>query len=223
MVKNEGFFSFIHPFFFFALDDPLSSPKQNTHKKIKTPPGHNADDIAETVLLNLVRGDAPRLGRTASPVTGEGGPLPRVKPLARTYEKEIVLYAHFKSLDYFSTECVYSPFAARGATRDAVKAFEAVRPSAIAGLCRAAETLVPRSGGNGGNGGGEDGGAGGRKQCGAAAGRRPPAALQQTQPRECARCGYMTSQPVCKACELLAGLNARRERRAGGVAIAYEE
>lgn len=44
---------------------------------------------------------------------GGGGTLPRVKPFLRTYEKEIVLYAYFKRLDYFSTECVYAPFAAR--------------------------------------------------------------------------------------------------------------
>jgi cytoplasmic tRNA 2-thiolation protein 1 len=164
------------------------------------------------VLLNLVRGDAPRLARTASPITGEGGPLPRVKPLARTYEKEIVLYAHFKALDYFSTECVYSPFAARGATRDAVKSFEAVRPSAIAGLVRAAQTLVPRSSG---------GDEGGRREGGR---RAAPAGLEATAPRACTRCGYMTSQPVCKACELLAELNERKARRGGPrVAIAYEE
>jgi hypothetical protein len=29
------------------------------------------------------------------------------------YEKEIVMYAHFKKLDYFSTECIYSPHAYR--------------------------------------------------------------------------------------------------------------
>ena len=42
--------------------------------------GHNADDIAETVLLNLLRGDVPRLGRCANIVTGEDGALPRCKP-----------------------------------------------------------------------------------------------------------------------------------------------
>ena len=33
--------------------------------------GHNADDIAETVLLNIVRGDLPRLSRCASIITGQ--------------------------------------------------------------------------------------------------------------------------------------------------------
>lgn len=86
--------------------------------------GHNADDIAETVLLNILRGDAPRLGRCASIITGEEGALPRVKPFKYTYEKEIVMYAFFKKLDYFSTECIYAPYAARGAAREFVKDLE---------------------------------------------------------------------------------------------------
>ncbi len=76
------------------------------------------------MLLNILRGDVPRLGRCASIVTGEAGDLPRCKPFKYTYEKEIVMYAHFKRLDYFSTECIYSPFAARGAAREFVKDLE---------------------------------------------------------------------------------------------------
>ncbi len=53
--------------------------------------GHNADDVAETVLLNILRGDVPRLSRCANVVTGEGGSLPRVKPFKYTYEKESVM------------------------------------------------------------------------------------------------------------------------------------
>ena len=85
--------------------------------------GHNADDIAETVLMNVLRGDFARLGRCVSAVTGgefgrvrekdvcvrtasqpptpnvthaASGDLPRVKPFKRAYEKEIVMYAYFK-------------------------------------------------------------------------------------------------------------------------------
>jgi len=32
-------------------------------------------------------------------VTGDEGALPRCKPFKYTYEKEIVMYAHFKKLD----------------------------------------------------------------------------------------------------------------------------
>jgi len=39
------------------------------------------------------------------------------------------MYAYFKRLDYFSTECVYAPFAARGAARDFVKDLEARPPA----------------------------------------------------------------------------------------------
>ena len=86
--------------------------------------GHNADDIAETVLLNFLRGDLPRLGRCAGITTGEDGALPRVKPFKYTYEKEIVMYAHFKKLDYFSTECIYAPYATRGHVREFIKDLE---------------------------------------------------------------------------------------------------
>jgi hypothetical protein len=86
--------------------------------------GHNADDIAETVLLNILRGDVPRLGRCANIITGEDSAQPRVKPFKYTYEKEIVMYAFFKKLDYFSTECIYAPYAARGAAREFVKDLE---------------------------------------------------------------------------------------------------
>ena len=141
--------------------------------------GHNADDIAETVLLNILRTDVPRLGRCASAITGEDGTLPRVKPFKYTYEKEIVMYAYFKRLDYFSTECKYSPFAARGFAREFVKDLEAARPRAIVDLVRSAERMRVRY--------------------------APTEA--PTKPGVCTRCGYLSSQQVCKACVLLEGLN----------------
>jgi cytoplasmic tRNA 2-thiolation protein 1 len=70
--------------------------------------GHNADDMAETVLMNFLRGDAYRLCQCTESISGDDEGLKRCKPFKFAYEKEIVLYAHYKKLDYFSTECTYS-------------------------------------------------------------------------------------------------------------------
>ena len=53
--------------------------------------GHNLDDEAQSVLMNTLRGDLPRLIRD----TGTGSPslfLPGIKPLAAITEKEIAAY-----------------------------------------------------------------------------------------------------------------------------------
>lgn len=55
----------------------------------------------------------------------------RCKPLKYAYEKEIVMYAYFKRLVYFSTECIYAPNAYRGYARAFLKDLEKIRPSAI--------------------------------------------------------------------------------------------
>lgn len=112
--------------------------------------GHNADDIAETVLLNILRGDASRLGRcTLSKTRSEEAgdrmlSLSRLKPFKNTYQKEIVLYAFHKRLEYFSTECTYSPGASRGDLRDLVKELEKKDPSIILKIIRSGDMFQHR-------------------------------------------------------------------------------
>ncbi|KAK0537071.1 cytosolic thiouridylase subunit Ctu1 [Tilletia horrida] len=165
--------------------------------------GHNADDIAETVLMNILRGDIARLERCTEIITrgpdmdskpgGSCGGQPqstnpddifgglesirRSKPFKYAYEKEIVMYAYFKKLDYFSTECIYSPNAYRGYARAFLKDLEAIRPSAIIDIIHSGESLKVKS------------------------------EIKRAVQRTCSRCGYISSNELCKACVLLEGLN----------------
>ena len=253
--------------------------------------GHNCDDVAETVLMNLLRGDLPRLSRTTSIITSTPsaaakGPedklsltnIKRSKPLKYAYEKEIVLYAHHKKLDYFSTECIYSPEAFRGSARALIKNLERVRPSAILDIVRSGEDmakLVPgyeesckgdcgsmhpaaaaveeEEGGCGNSAGRTGGGEMARmekmlnesehaQEMNLESDIALSKALTQpilpdgsvklpTRPKndktrpytprkqpakqimgECERCGYLSSQKVCKACVLLEGLNKNKAK-----------
>ncbi|KAI9016440.1 cytoplasmic tRNA 2-thiolation protein 1 [Phycomyces nitens] len=139
--------------------------------------GHNADDIAETVLMNIFRGDIARLGRCTEIVTQGESSIRRSKPFKYTYEKEIVMYAYFKKLDYFSTECIYSPNAYRGYARTFLKDLESVRPSAIVDIIHSGEAFEIKS------------------------------TVKMPSQKTCERCGYMSSNDTCKACVLLEGLN----------------
>lgn len=152
--------------------------------------GHNADDIAETVLMNILRGDIARLQRCTAITTGIEGSIPRSKPFKYTYEKEIVMYAYFKKLDYFSTECIYSPNAYRGHARTYLKDLESIRPSAIIDIIHSGDSLSVKGD------------------------------IKLPVQGTCLRCGYISSQELCKACILLEGLNRGLPRLGIGKATA---
>lgn len=150
--------------------------------------GHNADDVAETVLMNILRGDVSRLGRCVEITTRGEDTIKRSKPFKYTYEKEIVMYAYFKKLDYFSTECIYSPEAYRGFARTYIKDLEALRPSTIIDIIHSAENI------------------------------RISDVVQDALPKQqkCKRCGYISSNELCKACVLLQGLEKGTAKMAIG-------
>ncbi|KAF4521531.1 hypothetical protein B566_EDAN009499 [Ephemera danica] len=133
--------------------------------------GHNADDVAETVLMNVMRGDQ----------SNDGG-IPRCKPLKFCYEKEIVMYAYFRRLLYFSTECIFAPNAYRGHARAFLKDLERVRPSAIMDVIHSGESLSFQSN------------------------------VKMPTQGNCVQCGHVSSQELCQACAMLEGLNKGKPR-----------
>ena len=84
--------------------------------------GHNADDVAQTVLMNLMRNEPERLARFA-PVAdamegNEGGKfIARMRPLFRTPEIDVVAYAVLKGLSFHHDRCPYSKNAFRERVR----------------------------------------------------------------------------------------------------------
>lgn len=87
------------------------------------------------------------------------------------------MYAYFRKLVYFSTECIFAPNAYRGHARVLLKDLEKIDPAIIMNIIHSGENM----------------------KCDEQA-KLP---IQTT----CDRCKYVSSQPLCKACVLLEGLN----------------
>ena len=69
--------------------------------------GHNLDDELESILMNMMRGDVSRIIRGEGILKHEKF-VPRIKPLQRSPENEVALYAKliFPGFD-FNIECPY--------------------------------------------------------------------------------------------------------------------
>ncbi len=93
--------------------------------------GHNADDEAQAVLMNLCRAQTALLPRSGpASRSAEQGFVRRVKPLFFQTEKEVLLYALLHGLASAWEECPYAPRAYRSSLRDALNAYEERRPGA---------------------------------------------------------------------------------------------
>ena len=137
--------------------------------------GFNLDDLAQTVLMNLVRGDLDRLVRMAPHRVRQPGLVPRLAPLAAVPEREVYLYARLRRIPFDHGECPYAERAARNLYREIVWRLEEAQPGTRQSLLRTHRRLVDRWLEH------EDVGA----------------------PTRCRVCGDPAASDLCRACEYL--------------------
>ena len=113
--------------------------------------GHNLDDMAQTILMNHLKGDIGRLARLAphDDAPARDGLVPRLMPFRTIPEKEVLLYAVLHGLPIHQAEgdavaeCPYAARSHRFAMRDVLVGLEAQTPGTRHALVRGQERLKP--------------------------------------------------------------------------------
>jgi uncharacterized protein (TIGR00269 family) len=142
--------------------------------------GLNLDDTAESILMNVARGDVERLARLGPHERVQPGLVPRMQPLRMVPELEVYLYAYLTKIPFHDANCPYAERAQRGRFKEILHRLEEESPGTRHAIVRGYDELRPAI------------------QAG-----WPPASL-----RSCARCGEPTVHELCKACELRTRLEA---------------
>lgn len=139
--------------------------------------GHNLDDMAQSVLMNLQKGEIERSVRlaphTQSPIEGI---VPRIVPLRWIPEQEIHAFAMHNSLPIHHGECPHARGAMRQQSRSVVASLELQTPGARHGLLHSLDQIrtLHRE--------------------------ANPNAKQDVN--NCLECGEITSRNVCQSCTM---------------------
>lgn len=132
--------------------------------------GHNLDDETQTILMNYMRGDTYRLfGRHGE----EEGFVPRIKPLRRLPEREVILYGYMKGLYMDLKDCPYAKLSLRSEVRRMLNELEDKYPGTKHTLLKGYEKILGL------------------------------AIIPQHGISKCKICGKPSAKEVCKACTLL--------------------
>lgn len=136
--------------------------------------GLNLDDTAQSVFMNVARGDVDRLARMGPHDVEQPGLVPRLQPLRTIPEKEVYLYAHLRGIPFHDATCPYADRAQRVRFRDLLAQLEEASPGTRHAILSTYEELRPLLV------------------------EKYAAAPTST----CGRCGQPASNARCKACEL---------------------
>lgn len=155
--------------------------KQVNVTKIAT--AHNLDDEAQSILLNLLRGDSNRFIRLSrAPILKFKTLIPRIRPFVYVTEPEIVLYAYAKNLEYHSYPCPYASSAMRNNVRTFLSKMEGKRPSTLRNIVNLHDTI----------------------------GQYFPKEESLRPPFLCQICGEISSYEICPICQLLDDLGIEK-------------
>jgi len=145
--------------------------------------GHNLDDMAQTVLMNVLGADIQRFARMGPHLDPLPGFVPRGMPLRTTPETETYLAAHLLGLPVHEIECPYAVSAQRGVFRDLLLKAERETPGTRHSLLSFHEKVSPLIG------------------------------RLNSETVKCKRCGdpIIRSEEtvLCKACQLLEDMGVR--------------
>ncbi|MCG7844834.1 MAG: TIGR00269 family protein [Methanomassiliicoccales archaeon] len=105
--------------------------------------GHNLDDMAQSILMNFMRGDVERLARLGPHERVQPGLVPRIQPLRLIPEKETYLYALLSELPFSDAECPYAKHALRNEYRNMVSDMERKHPGTRHSILGSYDRLRP--------------------------------------------------------------------------------
>ncbi|MGC9345450.1 MAG: TIGR00269 family protein, partial [Candidatus Bathyarchaeales archaeon] len=138
--------------------------------------GRITDDEAQTILLNILHGDALRIARE-KPVTDlvHSKLVQRIKPFCEIPEKETALYAYIRKIRFQSMPCPYASEALRNDIRIFLNRMEQKHAGIKFTIFKSVEKIRPAI-----------------EKIGA-----------KEELTECIKCGEPTTGEICKTCEML--------------------
>lgn len=151
----------------------LLNVKARNFEKIAT--GHNLDDEAQSIMMNLVKAQIPLLSRLGPSSSAESGFVPRIKPLYFCTEKEVASYAFIMGFGPRFRQCPHSRDSFRAMIRDELNLYEADHRGAKRNLVNNFLAILPRL--------------------------RTPGTSAEL--KSCTRCGEPCSRETCRACILV--------------------
>ncbi|MBN1194152.1 MAG: TIGR00269 family protein [Methanomicrobiaceae archaeon] len=107
--------------------------------------GFNLDDDAQSVLMNVLRGDVGRLVHQEGPAEGF---IPRIRPFQNLPEREVALYAHLHVHGFLERGCPYSHNALRADVRTMLNNYSYRHPATKFALVNLGDELPKRAAGS---------------------------------------------------------------------------